>query len=161
MKRLAVAHPNNVYFYSLIPIQMNISSPSGHLLILDDDEHILLTTRILLKRLFSSVDILASPKELAAKLSTASYDVVLLDMNFLPGNTTGEEGLALLRQIKITQPEARIILMTAYGDISLAVKAMKIGATDFIVKPWANHDLLSSVEAARRVDTTPNNQPES
>ncbi|HAQ65197.1 MAG TPA: sigma-54-dependent Fis family transcriptional regulator [Bacteroidales bacterium] len=140
---------------------MNISSPSGHLLILDDDEHILLTTRILLKRLFLSVDILASPKELAAKLSTASYDVVLLDMNFLPGNTTGEEGLALLRQIKITQPEARIILMTAYGDISLAVKAMKIGATDFIVKPWANHDLLSSVEAARRVDTTPNNQPES
>lgn len=138
---------------------MNLSSPSGHLLIIDDDEHILITTRILLKKLFLSVDILAMPKELTAKLSVRKYDVILLDMNFLPGNTTGEEGLDVLQQIRSTQPEARVILMTAYGDISLAVKAMKNGATDFIVKPWANQDLLSAVETARRLDTSRSNQP--
>ncbi len=125
-----------------------MTKQSGNILILDDDEHILLTTKVVLKKHFNNVRVLSSPATLLNTLKQETFEVVLLDMNFSAGSTSGAEGLKLLKSILETSPDTYVILMTAYGDINLAVKAMKLGAMDFVVKPWDNDKLVATVRAA-------------
>ncbi|MEE4196253.1 MAG: sigma-54 dependent transcriptional regulator [Bacteroidales bacterium] len=120
----------------------------GKILIIDDDKDILLTTKVLLKKEFKEIKTVTSPEDILAHIERDLFDVILLDMNFTTGATSGKEGLSWLKKILELSPETILILMTAYGDINLAVEAMKIGATDFIVKPWDNKKFLATVNSA-------------
>ncbi|MFA8298703.1 MAG: sigma-54-dependent transcriptional regulator [Hyphomicrobiales bacterium] len=115
-----------------------------HILVIDDDEDILMSAKVILRRRFGKITILTHPEHVGQYLN--DVDAVLLDMNFRQGATSGAEGISFLRAIRKKKPYLPIILMTAYGDISLAVSCMKDGASDFIVKPWDNSELIQSIE---------------
>ncbi len=115
----------------------------GKLLIVDDNRGILSAVKLLADKHFAEVVTLASPNSLVSTLRTFKADVVLLDMNFSAGINSGNEGIYWLRQIADKYPETKVVLFTAYADIDLAVKAMKHGAVDFIVKPWDNDKLIA------------------
>jgi DNA-binding NtrC family response regulator len=117
----------------------------GKILLVDDDQHVLYTARMVLKPHFETVRTESSPSQIRDLLSKEHYDVVLLDMNFAPGATSGKEGLQWLKVIRELDPEAGIVMNTAYGDIGLAVAAMKEGATDFLVKPWDKEKLVATI----------------
>jgi two-component system, NtrC family, response regulator HydG len=119
----------------------------GKILLVDDDQHVLYTARVVLKSHFETVRTESSPSQIRELLSKEHYDVVLLDMNFAPGATSGKEGLHWLKVIRELDPEAGIVMNTAYGDIGLAVEAMKEGATDFLVKPWDKEKLVATMTA--------------
>lgn len=123
----------------------------GNILIIDDDRDILLTTRIVLKKQFGNIQTETDPERIIPRLLENSWDVILLDMNFSAGATSGKEGLRWLREILKAVPSAQVVMMTAYGDIDLAVKAMQEGATDFIVKPWDNQKFLATIINAYRL----------
>ena len=122
-----------------------VMEKNGKILIIDDDEGILLSARVVLKRHFGLINILTDPELIPSTLAGEQYDVVLLDMNFSIGKNTGSEGLYWLKRIKKTNPEVLIILITAYGSIELAVRSLKEGAYDFITKPWENDRLLTTL----------------
>jgi DNA-binding NtrC family response regulator len=132
---------------------------TGKVLVVDDDQHVLYTARLVLKNHFTAVQTESFPSQLRPLLLKEKFDVVLLDMNFAPGRTSGEEGLFWLRQIRELAPEARVVMQTAYGDIDLAVQAMKEGAADFLVKPWDKEKLLHAVRTALRVNPKENAAP--
>lgn len=115
------------------------------ILIVDDDPDVLNTARVVLRQKFESVETETNPQRLHFLLQQQRYDVILLDMNFTSGKTTGNEGLFWLKEILSIRPGQQVIMMTAYGDIKIAVDAMKQGASDFIVKPWDNEKLESTV----------------
>ncbi|MGL1893687.1 MAG: sigma-54 dependent transcriptional regulator [Spirochaetaceae bacterium] len=115
-----------------------------NILIIDDNKDILTAIRILLSKDFN-VTTECNPKQLPLLLRKNEYNVILLDMNFSEGATHGEEGFKWLKVILDIDPLAVVILITAYGDIELAVQGMKLGATDFILKPWENQKLLSTL----------------
>lgn len=117
------------------------------ILIIDDNKEIRESLELFLMRHFTIVESLDSPKNLMYTLTSKSYDIILLDMNFSPGKHSGNEGLFWLREILNFNPDAVIILITAYGKVKLAVKAIKEGAFDFILKPWENEKLLSTIKA--------------
>jgi len=119
----------------------------GNLLIVDDDIDILETARMFLKQQFTTVDICPDPAKLPKLISGSNYDVILLDMNFKRGKNDGEEGFYWLGRILEFDPDSTVIFITAYGEIDLAVRAIKMGATDFILKPWKNQKLLGTVLA--------------
>ncbi|MBU2649882.1 MAG: sigma-54 dependent transcriptional regulator [Bacteroidetes bacterium] len=121
------------------------------ILILDDDHDILLTTRVILKHDFPEVITEKDPAAIPELLEKHDFDVILLDMNFSPGRTDGREGVEWLRKIRDTNPDIPVVMITAYGEVELAVKAMKEGATDFVVKPWDNEKLLATVMSAYRL----------
>lgn len=121
---------------------------AGNLLIIDDDEFILVSLKLLLEEHYTMVDTISEPAKIEALLSEKAYHVVLLDMNFSQGETSGREGLDLLAKIKSVDPHINVIMMTAYGEVDTAVKAMKAGALDFITKPWHNERLLATVNNA-------------
>ena len=108
----------------------------------------MLAAKFLLKRHFSHIDSANNPQKALSLLKANQFDVVLLDMNYTAGVTTGKEGFDLLKAISTGFPTARVVMMTAYGDIDLAIKAIKEGATDFIVKPWDNAKLVNTVISA-------------
>jgi len=120
----------------------------GNILIIDDDEDVLLTTKVILKKHFTGITTESNPLLINNLLNERLFDVILLDMNFAVGATSGKEGLYWLEKIKSVSPESNVVMMTAYGDIDLAVKSMKKGATDFIVKPWDNQKLAATVISA-------------
>ncbi|MGM0407287.1 MAG: sigma-54-dependent transcriptional regulator [Bacteroidota bacterium] len=120
----------------------------GKILVIDDDQDILLTTKVILKKEFREIKTVTSPDDVIPFIEKDIFDVILLDMNFTTGATSGKEGLSWLKKILEISPEAIIIVMTAYGDINLAVEAMKIGATDFIIKPWENKKFIATVNSA-------------
>ncbi|HZT01869.1 MAG TPA: sigma-54 dependent transcriptional regulator [Steroidobacteraceae bacterium] len=120
----------------------------ARILIIDDQEDILLAARLLLKRHFASVVTLRDPATLAELVQRNAFDVLLLDMNFSAGAERGAEGLALLARVLALDPQAVVVLITAHGDVSLAVEAMKKGAADFVTKPWENDRLLATLLAA-------------
>ncbi|GHT46560.1 sigma-54-dependent Fis family transcriptional regulator [Bacteroidia bacterium] len=120
----------------------------GSILIVDDNKNVLTALRILLERHFETVTLLSSPNQLPATLRNLSPDIVLLDMNFSAGINTGNEGLYWLSEIKKFDTELPVVLFTAYADIDLAVKALKQGASDFVVKPWDNAKLIATLQAA-------------
>lgn len=120
----------------------------GNILIIDDDPYILLSVTTLLEQYYSNVRTLKDPSLIPSELNTGSWDVILLDMNFKPGVTSGEEGVQWLEKMLRIDPGLNIIVITAYGGVDVAVLAMKKGAIDFIVKPWQNEKLLGTVSAA-------------
>jgi len=131
-----------------------MSQKSGKILVIDDDQDILLTTKVVLKRSFDFIETETNPERVLPNIIKGGYDVILLDMNFKTGATSGKEGIELLRRIVKTDPDALVIMITAYGDIDLAVQAMKDGAIDFIVKPWDNKKLLATVANAVRLSAS-------
>ncbi len=120
----------------------------AHILIVDDDEDILFSARVWLKKFFTEVSCLSQPKNILKFLSEYQVDAVLLDMNFRKGFESGQDGLYWMKEIKTLEPQLPIILMTAYGEVELAVEALKNGASDFILKPWNNEKLYASVNLA-------------
>ena len=121
------------------------------ILVIDDNVQILESLRLLLKDEFESIDILSKPSRIHEMLWRNSYDVVMLDMNFALGETSGNEGIFWLNEIKKKDPLIPVILITAYGDIELAVKAIREGATDFITKPWDPEKLIVTLTNAYRL----------
>ena len=120
----------------------------GNILIVDDNKNVLSALRILLSDYFENIVLLTSPNTLMSELRDKNPDVVLLDMNFSAGINSGNEGLFWLSEIKKADEELPVVLFTAYADIDLAVKALKGGATDFVVKPWDNAKLLATLQSA-------------
>jgi len=120
----------------------------ARILVVDDNEDILQATRLLLKRHFAAVQTLDDPAHLATLAKRGSFDVLLLDMNFSPGADSGEEGMARLAEVLEIDPGAVVVMITAHGDVELAVEAMKKGAADFVTKPWENERLLATLMAA-------------
>jgi two-component system, NtrC family, response regulator HydG len=120
----------------------------GNILIVDDDPYILLSVITLLEQYYSNVRTLKDPSLIPSELSAGSWDVILLDMNFKPGETSGEEGMQWLEKMFRIDSGLNIIVITAYGGVDVAVQAMKKGAIDFIVKPWQNEKLLGTVSSA-------------
>ena len=123
---------------------------SGNILIVDDDEHVLLTSKMILKNYFDNIETLLSPKTLESCLKQTDYDVVLLDMNFKAGVTSGNEGIFWMTRIQQISPQTQVVMQTAYSDIELAVKSIKEGAVDFLPKPWDKEKLIASVINAYR-----------
>lgn len=126
------------------------SRHAAKILIVDDDPDILTTARVVLKQQFATVETERNPQQLNYLLNHKQYDVILLDMNYSSGKTAGREGMSWLKTIRAINPGQQVIMITAYGDIKLAVEAMKEGAADFIVKPWENEKLEATVLAAYR-----------
>jgi DNA-binding NtrC family response regulator len=124
---------------------------TGKILIVDDNEDLLKAARIFLKRNFKQVDIEKTPDSIPALLKNENYDVILLDMNFTKDVSSGHEGFLWLEKILEIDPSAVVILITAYGDVQMAVKAIKEGAMDFILKPWENERLLATVNSAMQL----------
>ena len=120
----------------------------GNILIVDDNKNVLSALGILLSDYFENIVLLTSPNTLMSELRDKNPDVVLLDMNFSAGINSGNEGLFWLSEIKKADEELPVVLFTAYADIDLAVKALKGGATDFVVKPWDNAKLLATLQSA-------------
>ena len=123
-------------------------SKSGTIIIVDDNKGVLTAIQILLKSYFSKVVALSSPVTLTSVLREEIPEVVLLDMNFTSGINTGNEGLFWLHEIKKVRPDLPVVLFTAYADIELAIRGIKEGATDFIVKPWDNQKLVETLQTA-------------
>lgn len=117
----------------------------GKILIIDDDEDVLITAKMILRNHFEHILLANSPKQLPKMLKDDELMLIILDMNFKTGATTGNEGLFWLREIKKSNPKIPVIMNTAYGDIQLAVACMKEGAKDFLVKPWEKEKLLTTV----------------
>ena len=128
-----------------------MSKTLGKILIVDDDEDVLLAARLLLKKHAALVHTEKNPRALPALLRNESYDVILLDMNFTRDVTSGREGFHWLNEVLAIDPSAVVILITAYGDVDLAVRAIKEGATDFVLKPWQNEKLLATLSTAMKL----------
>ena len=126
----------------------------GTILIVDDNRNILTTVRMLLESIFDNIITIANPNSIPAKLREEHPDVVLLDMNFSSGINSGNEGLYWLREIKSLSPKTEVVLFTAYADIQLAVTGIKEGAADFIVKPFDNEKMISTLLEARDKNKT-------
>jgi len=123
----------------------------GKLLIVDDDKNILRSLKILLDDEFEIIKTISNPNLLISDYQKKTYDVVLLDMNFSAGLNTGNEGFFWLNEILKIDKQAVVILITAYGDVDLAVKAIKEGATDFVIKPWNNEKLVTTLKSALKI----------
>ena len=121
---------------------------SGTLLVVDDNSDVLTAARLALAPHFEKVVTLQNPDHLVRTLDSFLPDAILLDMNFAPGERTGREGLSWLGRLRVAAPTASVVLMTAFGGVSLAVEALKNGAVDFVLKPWQNDKLVATMSAA-------------
>ena len=121
---------------------------SGKILIIDDDEDILQAARLFLKQHAALVHTENSPNSIPVLLKNEIYDVIFLDMNFAKGATSGQEGFFWLDKILEMDPSAVVVLITAFGDVGMAVRAIKEGATDFVLKPWQNEQFLATFTSA-------------
>jgi len=123
----------------------------GRILLIDDNEELLVAIRLILSPYFAEVKTLSNPNQIITIIEKDPYDVIILDMNFTAGINTGNEGFYWMNQILKIDPEATIIFITSYGDIELAVKAIKGGATDFIHKSWDKDKILSTILSAYQI----------
>jgi len=119
---------------------------NAKILVIDDDEDVLVALKLLLKSKVKEVVVNKNPNTIQSLMQAHKFDVVILDMNFNGLVNTGNEGIFWLNKIKQQDPSVAVILITAYGDIDLAVRSLKEGAADFIVKPWQNEKLLAIVQ---------------
>ena len=119
-----------------------------HIVIIDDNRAVLQSLKLVLEDVFASVITLPLPTTLPAVLASGKVDVVLLDMNFSTQNLDGTEGLTWLKYIKEQPNSPAVVMITAFGDINLAVNSLKEGAEDFITKPWDNDELIEKLLAA-------------
>jgi DNA-binding NtrC family response regulator len=126
----------------------------GRLLIVDDHKQVLKALIQLLEQEFDSITGISNPNQILSCMNKEEYDVILLDMNFSAGVNTGNEGIYWLSRILKTDPLAAVVMITAYADVDLAVKAIKEGAADFVVKPWENNKLIITLQAAFKLRQT-------
>src|ERR1043166_1081478 len=133
---------------------MTTENRHGKILIVDDNEDLLKAAKIFLKRHFAQVDVEKNPESIPTLMRNEDYDVILLDMNFTKDVSSGSEGYYWLEKILGIDPSAVVVLITAYGDIQMAVKAIKAGATDFVLKPWENEKLLATLYSSMRLRET-------
>ena len=120
----------------------------GKILVIDDNKSVLSALEILLQFEFKHIKTISNPNQISSFPNLPDYDIVLLDMNFSAGVNTGNEGLFWLKEIKKKAPSISVIMMTAYGAVDLAVRALKLGASDFILKPWNNEKLLATIKSS-------------
>jgi DNA-binding NtrC family response regulator len=125
-----------------------MQNQKGSILVIDDNKSILSAIEILLIPEFHEVTLLSNPNQIVSELSRKDYNLVILDMNFKAGVNTGNEGIYWLERIKDIKPEISVVMITAYGDIDTAVRALKAGASDFVLKPWDNNKLLATLKLA-------------
>jgi len=125
-----------------------MSKTKATILIIDDDEDVLLSAKLLLKKRYESVITRNNPKEINQLISKENIDVIILDMNYRIGFNDGKEGMYWLKHILSINAKMVVILMTAYGEVELAVNAIKMGAFDFILKPWSNEKFVATINAA-------------
>jgi DNA-binding NtrC family response regulator len=130
---------------------VDMEQKSGRILIVDDNEDLLKAAKMFLKRHFAQVDTEKNPEAIPALMNNDSYDVILLDMNFTKDVSSGSEGYYWLEKILELDPSAVVVLITAYGDVQMAVRAIKAGATDFVLKPWENEKLLATLYSSMRL----------
>lgn len=144
-----------LYIYGIIAVDDGLMQlKNASILIVDDDPDVLTAVRLLLKTEAKEVVTERNPENLRWLLNKNSFDLVLLDMNFTASIHTGNEGLFWLNEIKKLRTEAAVIMITAYGDIDLAVRSLKEGAADFVVKPWHNEKLIGTItDTLRRKET--------
>jgi len=127
---------------------------NASILVIDDDQDVLTAVRLLLKTEAAEVVIEKNPENIRSILSRRSFDTILLDMNFNSTINTGNEGLFWLKKIREFGSEAAVVMITAYGDIDLAVRSLKEGAADFVVKPWHNEKLITTIKDALKKKET-------
>ena len=120
-------------------------SKIGTILVVDDDDDILTAARLLLRRRFAEVVTCLRPERIPDLMERHTFDAVLLDMNFGPGESSGKQGLQWLERILAIDPDVVVIMITAHGSVDTAVEAMKRGATDFVTKPWQNEKVVATV----------------
>lgn len=125
-----------------------MATNKGNILVVDDNKSILATLDILLAGQFDNVKTISNPNLIITELKRNDINLVVLDMNFSAGINTGNEGFYWLRRIKETAPDTSVVMITAYGDVETAVKSLKEGATDFILKPWNNDKLIATLRLA-------------
>lgn len=125
-----------------------MSLKKANILAIDDDPDVLTAVRLLLRTEVNEITTEKNPEQLPSLLARGDFDLVLLDMNFNASINTGNEGIFWLQRIKQLKPDVAVIMITAYGDIDLAVRSLKEGASDFVVKPWHNEKLLSTLNTA-------------
>src|SRR6188768_4284498 len=128
--------------------RIQMDKPFSLALVVDDDPDIALAARLALRELFETVETLSSPSELLPYLKLHRPEAILLDLNFERGATDGREGLDYLGRIMEQHPDSAVVIITAHGAVSLAVEAIKRGASDFVAKPWSNERLLATVRSA-------------
>ncbi|MBU8891322.1 MAG: sigma-54 dependent transcriptional regulator [Bacteroidales bacterium] len=131
-----------------------MGSIKGRILIVDDDKDVLTTARIALKQCFTDIVTEENPKRIPDYIKNEDFDLIILDMNFKPGATNGAEGLFWLKKILEIDSELCVLMNTAYGDIQIAVEAMKLGACEFIVKPWETQKFLATVQSVFKLSKT-------
>lgn len=117
----------------------------GSILIVDDNNDLLIALKLILSRYFESIDTLRNPNLLLSAIEKKAYDIILLDMNFKAGQTTGNEGIFWMNKIREKDPRASVVFITAYGDVELAVRSLKEGAVDFIMKSWDEQKIISTL----------------
>jgi DNA-binding NtrC family response regulator len=120
----------------------------GNILVVDDNKSILSALEILLTPEFGEVTAISNPNQIPSELRKKDYNLVILDMNFSAGINTGNEGIYWLGKIRESNPDISVVMITAYGDIDTAVRALKAGASDFVLKPWDNEKLLATLRLA-------------
>lgn len=123
----------------------------GRILVIDDNEDVLFSAKMLLKNYAREVVMEKNPKKIPFLMNNEDFDLIMLDMNFSHDITSGQEGFYWLKEILGYDPSAVVIMITAYGDVEMAVKALKEGATDFVLKPWQNEKLIATLSAASRL----------
>jgi two-component system, NtrC family, response regulator HydG len=123
----------------------------GKILVIDDNEDILFSAKMLLRKYAKEVVMEKNPKKIPFLVSNEEFDIILLDMNFSQDITSGQEGFYWLKEILKYDPSAVVVMITAYGDVEMAVRALKEGATDFVLKPWQNEKLLATLTAASKL----------
>lgn len=124
------------------------------ILVVDDDEDVLITAEVVLKQKFKSIHCISNPDEITSAFERMAYEIVLLDMNYSPGDASGKDGLKWLSWIKENSPQTQVMMITAYGELELAVEAMKRGAVDFVTKPWQYAEIQDKVQSAYELGQT-------
>ncbi|NVJ45473.1 MAG: sigma-54-dependent Fis family transcriptional regulator [Cytophagia bacterium] len=124
------------------------------ILVIDDDEDVLITAEVVLKQKFKTVHTCPYPNQIPDLLAQGKYSVVLLDMNYSVGDSSGKEGLKWLDWLHKNHPQVQVVMITAYGELNLAVQAMKRGAVDFVTKPWQYAEIQETVGAAHKLSQT-------
>jgi len=123
----------------------------GSILIVDDNNDLLIALRLILSSTFASIDTLKNPNLILSTLEKQAYDIILLDMNFKAGQNTGNEGIFWMNKILEADPGATVVFITAYGDVELAIKSLKEGAVDFIMKSWDEQKILSTLQSVYKL----------